>query len=65
MNGTISRSGCQRLFFCNRPALPNWQDQDSFAWPIAFVPEEQVASWAMHGDPALSSCQPIGQPGPV
>lgn len=30
--------------FCNRPALPNWQRQDSFAWPDAFVPEEQVAS---------------------
>lgn len=29
--------------FCNRPALPNWRRQDSFAWPDAFVPEEQVA----------------------
>lgn len=39
-------------FFCNRQALPNWQRRDGFAWPIAFVPEEQVAQWAVHADPA-------------
>lgn len=47
--------------FCNRPALPNWQHQDSVAWPGAFVPEEQVALWAVRGAPAPLLCHSTGQ----
>jgi len=65
MNGTISRSGCQRFFFSfgNRPALPYWQRWDGFSWPSAFVPEEQVSPRATRGDPVPLPCHPLGQLG--
>lgn len=65
MNSTISTILPKNFFFFggSRLALPNWQCQDSFAWPIAFVAEEQVAQWAMHGDHAPLPCHCVEQLG--